>query len=314
MPNYQGVWSLSEQYQNASGWPSPPFTGTAYAFFSSGYDFNTNTRYAQIDQVTTSGGTASDFGDLTVARYLAGTCASLTRALWAGGSTGSVSDVIDFITVSSAGNATDFGNLLSGNAGGVAGCNSGTRGVFGGGSGDVIQYITIASAGNALDFGNLATSVDYTSSCSSSTKGLWGGGDASGNTNVIQSVTISTLGNASDFGDLTRTTRDAAACSSSTRGLFAGGQSFSNVIDYVTIATDGNASDFGDLLAGNQTLGAAAQNTDAVFGGGLLSGSVLTNTVQKVSFATLGNTTDFADLNNAQYYLSGCGNANGGTV
>ena len=27
MPNYQGVWSLSTQYQNAGAWPSPPQRG-----------------------------------------------------------------------------------------------------------------------------------------------------------------------------------------------------------------------------------------------------------------------------------------------
>jgi hypothetical protein len=32
MPNYQGVWSLSEQYQNASGWPVPPLTGDIALF------------------------------------------------------------------------------------------------------------------------------------------------------------------------------------------------------------------------------------------------------------------------------------------
>ena len=34
MPNYQGVWSLSTQFQNASGWPSAP---PSYAVFAGGF-------------------------------------------------------------------------------------------------------------------------------------------------------------------------------------------------------------------------------------------------------------------------------------
>ena len=59
MPNYQGVWSLSTQMQNVSGWPT----------------------------------------------FVA------DRALFAGGSTGSLSNVIDFVVISTEGNATDFGDL-----------------------------------------------------------------------------------------------------------------------------------------------------------------------------------------------------------
>ena len=33
MPNYNGVWSLSTQYQNATGWPIKPFN-----YLSSGRD------------------------------------------------------------------------------------------------------------------------------------------------------------------------------------------------------------------------------------------------------------------------------------
>ena len=63
---------------------------------------------------------------------------------------------IDYITVASAGNASDFGDLTRSvqQAGALA---SDTRGLWGGGhvSGEsnVIDYVTIASAGNATDFG-----------------------------------------------------------------------------------------------------------------------------------------------------------------
>ena len=66
---------------------------------------------------------------------------------------------MDYITIASTGNATDFGNLTAGK-GFTAGTSNSTRGVFLGGytnSGNVdnIDYITIASTGNAQDFGDL---------------------------------------------------------------------------------------------------------------------------------------------------------------
>ena len=60
--------------------------------------------------------------------------------------------------MSTEGNATDFGDLVSANhAYTGAGMYSATRGVHAGGYPQVntIQYITIASTGNALDFGDL---------------------------------------------------------------------------------------------------------------------------------------------------------------
>ena len=131
-----------------------------------------------------------------------------------------------------------------------------TRGLFGGGytntTVNVIDYIGIATIGNATDFGDLSVSRRLVSGCSSSTRGLFGGGlDGSSNTiNVIDYVTILTTGNATDFGDLTGVSRGVGACSSSTRGIFAGGYTGSvyvSTIDYVTIATTGNGKNFGSL-------------------------------------------------------------------
>ena len=42
-----------------------------------------------------------------------GSVASRIRGIWAGGRTPSNLDVIDFVTIATAGNATDFGNLTS---------------------------------------------------------------------------------------------------------------------------------------------------------------------------------------------------------
>ena len=72
---------------------------------------------------------------------------------------------MEFITIATTGNTTDYGDLFyaMGNAGGTS---NGTRGVFGGGAGaaytNIIQYITIATTGDAADFGDLTfTRIPY---------------------------------------------------------------------------------------------------------------------------------------------------------
>ena len=92
-----------------------------------------------------------------------------TRGLTGGGETsGGASDVIDYVTIASTGNALDFGNLLSAKfkVGGAAGA---TRGLFG--KDAVIQYVTFSSTGNALDFGDLTASFSP-AGCSNNHGGL----------------------------------------------------------------------------------------------------------------------------------------------
>ena len=88
------------------------------------------------------------------------------RAVFCGGRNSPVSspgalDVIDYFTVSTLGNAQDFGNLQN-NTTSTGTCASDTRGLSGGGSGNTggsedntIDFITIASTGDAQDFGDL---------------------------------------------------------------------------------------------------------------------------------------------------------------
>ena len=63
-------------------------------------------------------------------------------------------NTIDYITIATTGNASDFGDLTSARRfpGALA---SSTRGVFGSGLSDnVMDYVTISSTGNAFDFGD----------------------------------------------------------------------------------------------------------------------------------------------------------------
>ena len=164
------------------------------------------------------------------------------------------------------------------------------RGVFGGGApgpSNVLDYITIASVGNATDFGDLTVARAYPSACSSSTRGVFGGGLTI--TNTVDYITIATTGNATDFGDLTQARAFLASCSSITRGVFGGGftPTAVNTIDYITIASVGNATDFGDLTIVRGGLAACSSSIRGVFGGGYTP--TLTNTIDYITIASTGD-------------------------
>ena len=76
--------------------------------------------------------------------------------------------------MSSTGNATDFGDLNSGNGYGVAGCANSTFALFGGNSTtqNRIESIQIASTGNATDYGDLGYDGGYSAGCSNTHGGL----------------------------------------------------------------------------------------------------------------------------------------------
>ena len=78
-------------------------------------------------------------------------------------------NVIQYVEISTTGNATDFGDLTGTYTYGGACSNGGSdRGIHGGGQGytDVIDYITINSTGNATDFGNLIAAGNGVAGCS----------------------------------------------------------------------------------------------------------------------------------------------------
>jgi hypothetical protein len=223
-----------------------------------GYNDELSTEVDQIQLIEhASQGNGSDFGNLLGTRAniaSTGSC-SPTRGLSEGGGAGgsSVVNEIEYITMASIGNGTDFGNLTVARELGAS-CSNGTRGVTGGGAApgvsNVMDYVTIASTGDSTDFGNLSVARDRTGSLSSTTRGCFSGGRAPANSNVIDYITITSTGDATDFGNLSAAKSGPNGMSNSTRGLFMGGRispANINVIDYITIASTGNAADFGDL-------------------------------------------------------------------
>ena len=202
-----------------------------------------------------STGNAVDFGNLQSSLNGRASAANLTRGIFAGGGTPTVSNEIDFITIATLGNASDFGNLSVARRN-LAGVASPTRAVFAGGdagsTNDTIDFVTIATTGNATDFGNLSAARETAGGASSSTRGVFMGGYTSGDVDVIEYITIATTGNATDFGNLSAARRNGGSVSNNIRGLYAGGHPSVNIIEFVTIATTGDANDFGDLLVGQR--------------------------------------------------------------
>jgi len=237
------------------------------------------------------------------------------------GISGGVSKAMEYIQISSMGNALDFGDMTYSVAGYTASCSSSTRGLISGGfvapntGNNTIDAVTIASTGNAVNFGDIPQTAVYgMGGCSSSTRGLFAGGYKASSPAAdaallqINYVTIATFGNAQDFGDLTEGVRYSAGASSPTRGIFAGGRDSDsspnnhNIISYVTIATLGNAQDFGDLLRIGYAAAGNNSSTRAVIAGGYAPGA--TNQIDYITIATTGNAQDFGEL--SQSARGGC--------
>jgi hypothetical protein len=148
------------------------------------------------------------------------------RGIYAGGYVSANNVTIDYITIASTGNATDFGDVLVDRRA-MGGCAGNGRGLIAGHNAetDEIEYITIASTGNAADFGNLTLGRSSTDGVSSGTRGVFGGGNATDpSDDTMDYVTIASAGNATDFGNLTVGRLSIGGdISNGARGVFHGG-------------------------------------------------------------------------------------------
>ena len=172
-------------------------------------------------------GNALDFGDCTEAAMWVSCNNSTTRSIRMGGEApsgphGGRLDTIDFVIITSKGDAVDFGNLTL-KRGETASCSSSTRGITAGGapgSFSAIDFITMASEGNAIRFGDLTgRTTSIAAGVSNGTRGVIAGGYTSNSSNAIDFVLFSSTGNAQDFGDLTQARWSLGGASDSHGGL-----------------------------------------------------------------------------------------------
>ena len=281
-----------------------------------------------VDIATT--GNASDFGDLARELMLPAASASSVRGVLAGGSYGlepnsTDTSEIEYITISSQGGASFFGDLQEGNKRIGAGGGDNIRMVIAGGYQESpefyskkMEYITIATTGDASEFGDLHRSLgtrSWAGSSNSSTRCFFYGG-TNPVTNVIDYITTQTKGNSEHFGDLTikRRIGSIGTTSSTTRGLCGGAfdsPANINTIDYITMASIGNATDFGDMTTSVRGMDACSSTTRALWFGGQ-TGPAGINTIQYVTIATTGNTSDFGDLSVAKTRGGGFSDCHGG--
>ena len=184
-----------------------------------------------IDQFTmASAGNSTDFGDLTYARAYGGSVVNVATARMVnfGGYNGTSPYYYkdcDYITITTAGNASDFGDLIKLNHYCVgAGSGAADRGLqlggmarvlpAGGAYTDEIQYIDISTLGNATDAGNLtAVNGEHAAGMNTATHGFKAGGYGSSAVNVIQRTVLATGADATDWGDLLQASYDVTGTS-----------------------------------------------------------------------------------------------------
>jgi len=220
-------------------------------------NYSTNMKFITISTT----GNDTTFGDMTQGRRSMGSCANSTRGVLMGGLRSASpnyagSNVLDYITIASTGDAVDFGDLYTGSGNQTGGgWASSTRGIHlcgttgttpGTSAINTIQYITISTLGNSADFGDAQSTTANRGTSSNSVRGLHG--NSASPVATLDYGTIATLGNTIDFGDLTYDAAYTTSAASSTRSIFAGGGTPNvDTINYVQIMSTGNAVDFGNL-------------------------------------------------------------------
>ena len=227
---------------------------------------------------------------------------------------------MDYITIATRGNGTDFGDFPISNGTGNRGIiGSNTRGFCNGGespsagdSHNVIGKWEFTSTGSAIDFANLTFTSKGGPGLSNATRAVQarGYGAPSITHEDVCFFTMASQQDAVDFGDLiSGSSYGGSGIASPTRGVIITARSasvnFVNNIEYVTIATTGSFADFGDVtnIDNSDFTATAGNSTRGVLAGGQDSPNTQTE-ISYVTYATTGNTIKFGDLHTANSYAA----------
>ena len=218
-------------------------------------------------------------------------------------------NTIEFITVASLGNATDFGDLIS-KANSGAGAGNLTRGIQVSGNDpngatNVIQFVTIATTGNAQDFGDVGYERCNSGAVSNQTRLVYSGGESLSSPypqlNNIEFITFASTGNGTDFGDQVDTVNSPYGVSSPTRGVFMGGSGATPTIQSIEIATTGDSILFGDLTSALYNVrGTITNGHRGIIAGGVISPTGRVNNIDFISIQSGGKSLNFGDLTDAR--------------
>ena len=228
------------------------------------------------------------------------------RGVFQGGISPSETDTVDYINISTTGNAVDFGNLSTTRRLGAAFASSTRVFTFGGFDGSdsttEIEFFVFASTGSREDFGSAIDNATRSNAgAANATRGLSFGGVAPKGDDIDYITMASNGSGVNKFGTpITSpgsTVTQSYGTASPTRAVFGGGETPGriNTLQFVQIATLGNAQDFGDLSVAISGVSAFGNATRGIFGGGEISPTFL-NTMQSVNFASTGNATTFGEL------------------
>mgnify|MGYP003116506177 CR=1 FL=1 len=233
------------------------------------------------------------------------------RGLYMGGNRGSHPsgvDNIDYITISTAGNSQDFGDMHSA-VNQTSAFGSRKRAVSCGGNtpsdtyGNSDTYMTIfASLGNASDFYTLTATSKESTAYSNDIRGFY----QEPQVKQITYVNIESGGNFQDFGSLIKNTEQGSSFTSSTRAVIVNASdtpSMTNSAEFITMMTTGNGTDFGDTTAARYGAAGGSNATRGVVAGGYYP--AVLNIIDFCTIATTGNFKDFGDLTEAKYGLMG---------
>ena len=225
--------------------------------------------------------------------------------LWGGYFSSANQNRIEYISIPTPGNSTDFGDATVDTRSRGAASN-GTKSICGGGGSpnkNEIDKLTIANTGNATDFGDLSVAGQ----CKCVYDGTYAVWDGRGQSNVLDYVSIATDGDAADFGDMLSLENDGPGVTSdTTRGCFLGGHDTGDsTIEYITIATPGNSQDFGDMYDSGYTMsnGLAANGIRGLVAGGERRD---TESIEYITPATLGNGQSFGNLSQGRRGFGAC--------
>jgi len=252
------------------------------------------------------------------------------RGLFAGGTgtTSSKTNAVEYIDITTPGNAATFGTLNTSIARGARATN-GTIAIFYDEEPSLNtnrkNYMTIP--GNpggvtASEAGNLSVDREESGCAWDGTYGTIAGGDPVPDSNYvtlqsIEYITIATQSDGQTFANLSGTTGNLAGTSDGTNAYYFGGYNYevtsnwvNNRIETLVITTLGQQTNFGNLANERQSHSAVGNETYGVIAGGGPGGTQTPNsTMERIAYATQTTATSFGSLSSgAKWKKGGLGN------
>ena len=250
-----------------------------------------------------------------------------SRGCWAGGRNTytDCADTIHYITISTTGNSTKFGDHTA-NLWGCAGTSGRGRGLICGGvinqtPTNAILYVTIATPATASTFGTLPYTRWDPDAASNGTRALILSGRSGYSSpsweSTVDYVTIATTGNATKFGNYsgTRTTQEHGAvgdgdyCIAMSQNYSASQYFF----DYWSIDTLGDSTKWGEWRSGGlegEGMQAVSSGSRGVWGGAYAGSNSVK--MDYLTFSTQGNALQFGALRISMFSGEGCSDGSRG--